>query len=96
MVIQFPPHCSVENAQALKRTLVEALEAGGDVHCSFAQVVEADLSFFQLLTATQRSCQDAGVALVCARDLPPALASAAAAANWSNLIAGATGPDAQR
>ena len=87
MEILLPAHCTVEHAQALKALLLEALQAGGDVHCSFRQVVEADLSLFQLLTALKRSCEEAGVALVCARDLSPALAPAARATNWAALVA---------
>ncbi|GAB7081679.1 STAS domain-containing protein [Megalodesulfovibrio paquesii] len=87
MEITFPPHCTVEHAQAIKATLLQALQAGGDVHCSFSRVAEADLSFFQLLTAARRSCEDAGVALICARDLHPDFRCAALATNWGDLIA---------
>lgn len=90
MDILFPAHCTISQAQTLKAMLLEALAQGGELRCSFKDVVEADLSFFQLLTSLKRSCDAGGVALVCLPDLPPHLIASARTVNWGSL---GPGPD---
>ena len=87
MEIVFPKRCIVEHAQEIKALLLEALAQGGDIRCSFKEVAEADLSFFQLLTALRRSCEESGRGLTLAADLPAHLSRAACATNWAAIVA---------
>ncbi|AGW12319.1 STAS domain-containing protein [Megalodesulfovibrio gigas] len=87
MDIVFPKRCIVEHAQDIKAMLLEALARGGEIRCSFKNVVEADLSFFQLLTALKRSCEESGRLLTLTADLPPHLSRAACVTNWAAIVA---------
>ncbi len=74
---------SAEILQQLRRALIEAQDV---LTLSFARVEDADLSFFQLLEATRRSCEAAGKKLVLQADFPQRLGAYARRTGFDELL----------
>jgi anti-anti-sigma regulatory factor len=72
---------TVERAEELKELLLEIMETG-EVDLDFTGVEEADLTFFQLLHAAQKSCRKSGVSI---RFLPSLSPLHETRARWTGL-----------
>jgi anti-anti-sigma regulatory factor len=70
-------HCNEIRAQ-----LQEAVEADQEIHISLDGVRACDLSLFQLLWATKRSCDARGAAVTVRLPLPEAVQERAVALGW--------------
>ena len=79
---------NVERANELRDVLLEALKAEGDISLSFAEVTEADLTFFNLLHALRKSCESEGKHVIMQADLPGGMAQRAAWTGFAEIIAG--------
>jgi hypothetical protein len=90
MDIRFQGDCTVARAEELHAALLEAMQAGEPATCSFSGVQTADLSFFLLLHAAQRSFREQGLELTLLADLPRELAARAAFAGLQELAPGET------
>jgi hypothetical protein len=85
--MEFKPRCTVESASDIHAALMQALEAGEALTLDFSAVREIDLTFFQLLTAAQRSFERARIPLQFTATLPPELADKARLAGFDFLVA---------
>lgn len=79
--------CTVERAEDLRNTLLQALEQEGTVEVSFSQVEDADISFFQLLHAVRLSGVSRGRTVVFHQDLPERLGFKARMAGLEQIVA---------
>lgn len=87
MALSFSGDCTVERAEELKASLMEAIEAGAPIQLSFKDITGADSSFFQLLHATQRLCAERDLELSMAKDIPAELHQAAEFSGMGDLVA---------
>jgi len=90
--IELSGDCSVTRAEELRATLLEALQAGGDIEIDLSGVTAIDLTFCQIIHALRLSCQARGVALAVLGALPEAV-SAQALFCGINDLAGLPGPE---
>ncbi len=86
MRITFSGYCTVERLEELLQSVNKAVaSADNQLVIELAQVVDADLAFFQLLHGTRRTLDSLGKKLVCADPLPSHLARKAALCGFSEL-----------
>lgn len=64
-VISFHGTCTLENAAAIKDILSEELSSTNQIIFDLASVLEADLSFFQLLVAALHTCKTQNIQVRC-------------------------------
>ncbi len=95
MKIEFEGDCSVQrNGELLVRLRDAVAESKDELVLSFAGVQGADLSFFQLLASTRRSCQTMGKKLVLNRDLPEDLSLSARRTGFAEIAVAPEGAQA--
>lgn len=79
--------CTVERAEDLRQTLLQALDKEETVEVSFAKVEEVDISFFQLLHAVRLSGASRGRKVVFHQDLPGHLGFKARMVGLEQIVA---------
>jgi anti-anti-sigma regulatory factor len=75
---------TVENAGAIKKALLEALEDEAEVHLELGEATSVDLSFMQILFAARAKAEAEGKVLTASS--PRALALAAEEAGFPRLL----------
>lgn len=63
MILTLSDSCTVENAERIRQSLLEALAGDPETTLDFHNVREVDMSFFQMLISAQRSFARAGKCL---------------------------------
>jgi anti-anti-sigma regulatory factor len=81
--LAFSGQCTIEHAAVMKQALTEALERFEDLDLDMTAVESADLSFLQLVVATQAEMGKRGKSLSASRGTPPVVADLADEAGMS-------------
>lgn len=87
MILTLSASCTVENAERIRQSLMEALARDPETTLDFRGVREVDMSFFQLLVSAQRSFARAGKPLTFTATLDPGVAKKARLAGIAALAA---------
>lgn len=87
MKIELNGACTVERGEELKQLLLQSLEKEAKIEIDFQGITDADLSFFLLLHAAQKSARELGKELILLPNLPENLAQRALWTGFSDLSA---------
>ncbi|GAB6038753.1 hypothetical protein JCM15519_33120 [Fundidesulfovibrio butyratiphilus] len=87
MILRLSASCTVEDAEQLRQSLLEALARDAETTLDFHDVREVDMSFFQVLVSAQRSFARAGKPLTFTATLDPNVAKKARQAGIVALAA---------
>lgn len=87
MVFEFNGECTIERADEIRQSLLQTIHGNDRITLRFAGVARADLTFFQLLGAAVRTCDEAGKKLELKNDLPAKLALGAKMTGFARIVA---------